>query len=419
MPEFENLFQKAKSAVDEGQYATACTFYREAIESDPHHPKVMTAIKGLERYEGIVSAHGWYGDSVPQNHAAGILASIPLERNAAPYVHHMLFGRDAYDAFHIVYYLNNLLRFRRFQLIQPAFMLLWTAMLATKAARVEFVELGSSLHAAVEKFQNCRAFLGGDGPDIRHIGIEMSERLRLLGGALHPETPVEFYPTWTDVPPALLPRFAFSIGVANYAFRDHLEFAQWLDQNTTSVVRERFTFGADVETDLVGKRFVCFDIDTLTAALRERGVETIVLAAQESPAFIRAGSSVPMNRKFVDAHVLFHRLSADAVGDMTARVDSLDRLRSLDPELPLGPGLLAGKSLADIRWRRRYQRNAARGHRYDFSGTTLPAEMFNAVSDLNAAYNHELGPVLKNLGKGKRTLHTRIASLVRRLRAHR
>lgn len=417
MVSFESIFAQADALFNAGNYAAAKSLYRTAIEAFPTHPEAHTAAVRVQYCDELSTAREWYGDEAPDRHAIGILGSLSIEHSERPYVHHVLLGRAAYEAFHIGRYMSDLLRLRQFPcLIQPSFMLLYLAMIATKEKRVEFVELGCSLYEAFEKLKGCEQRARSCGvdalPRISHIGVELSEKLRILAAALHASSDVSLHQTWRDVPAPQHSRFSASIGVGNYAFVDKDQFADWLILSRASVVREFFAVGRDFRHHIMGKRFVRFDLIGLADRLAVHGYRTSLLAFRESPPFLEHESDHrDYDGVFLDGWLLVHNLSdieLQSLADLVVQCGA-DRLPLFwDPGpliTPSAANLLSPRTpeqmVADVQWAKDYvikpdHRDYPYNPRFDFSARLVRDALKVHLELLDREYGGILKPRLDN-----------------------
>jgi hypothetical protein len=401
--EFDRLTALAAAAESAADFVNAAILFAEAAKSCPTHPSAYVAIEAAERCRELATARDWYGDRIPDHHAAGILGTFGAGR---PYVHHVLCGKAAYETFHVSHYLADLLRHREYRgIVQPTFLMLYLAMQASSSSRVEFSEIGASLYAAYEKLQNAAEAASTSGVichplSIDHICVEMSGKLRYLAEALHSNIPLHSYASWRDVPSPAFERFAYSLGVGNYAFASYSEFAQWIGQNHVTAIRERFCTGADFTHHIMGKRFTFFDLDALARRLAEEGYK-IVCSVHETAPFLDDGDArPPSNAVFFDAHVLVHRLATDQIEALARMLDQCDA----DSRPPFGdaapPAVISStmlraatpldRALASVDWRRQYQKprpsETAHEPTMDFSATSVAEQLRQHIRAITTAY---------------------------------
>ncbi len=381
--DFLTLFQRAGTHFESGRYGEAREDYLRAIGAEPNHVDVFRAILKVELLEEMAASPGWYGERRPRAHALCLLGSVSESAGERPHAHYAFFGKTAYDAFQTAYYLQDLFRLRRYdRLVQPTFLLLHLAMKAVAATRVEFLELGSTLFAAYEKFANCERFLDsisagtGDGSArsaghedravadgrVDFIGVELSDWLREVSRLVHPDVPIRLYPSHAHVPPSALPRFSFSLGVGNYAFETTAALARWLAQSRLAVLRERFTLGRDFTWEILGKRFTCFSLPELAEAVARLGRKVSLLSFGEAPPFLQPSDPVPTpDSVFLDAYVAVHDLSQEEMEriahSITAyRLETMMLTFNTNPSFRIGADILA-RSLDAIHaaeWTRNY-----------------------------------------------------------------
>lgn len=330
--------------------------------------RVDAAYKALQSQDAarhVRRARAWYGDDPPTQHAVCVLASIADSPFARPYLHIAYCGRDAYDASHTYTYLKDLMYARASaDLIEPAFLALHLGMQAIDEPHVEFVELGSTLFAAIEKFANCATYTGPSKP-VRFVGIELSDWLRELSATLHPSGDLSLYPHWQEVPTSSLPRFLFSMGVGVYAFTTTQELASWLIPSRMAIIREKFTLAEeDFTTHLMGKRYTCFSLSRLTAALKRAGKHVTLLSSVESEPFLDVAP--PRGVLFVNAFLLIHDFTDKERAAFTQAFQACgapsERIYyNTPPSFGLSADVLSkGATLPDQVWGRRYVRKRRR-----------------------------------------------------------
>jgi hypothetical protein len=315
-------FGEAERLFEADDFSGARAEYLRAIEIDVNDIHVMQAILRLERIEEILSSKDWYG-TVSEHHAVCLLGSI--SGSYPTYAHNVFFGKPAYEAFHTYLYMQDLLRLRRYQsLAQPTFFVLYLAAEAMKSKRVEFLELGSTLYAAYEKFQNCATFAKAPTRSkfsvrrqttlekIAFIGVELSDWLRHTAELLHPALPIAHYRSWRDVRAPQSPRMALSIGVGGYAFETVDELARWVATNRVTILRERFTLGPDFLHQILGKRNISFDLGRFTKILNEDGFEVCLLSCAETGPFLDSADQLPSpDSTFFEPYLVIHDLNQD------------------------------------------------------------------------------------------------------------
>jgi hypothetical protein len=307
---FSYHFQRGQDCFELKLFNEAKAAFLAAIEADPHNVDVFRAIMQVEAIEEIEAGRQWYGDDRPNYHAISLFGSIPDDRAKQPYFHYGFFGQTAYNAFTTAYYLQDLLRLRRFtHLVQPSFMLVHLAALALSTP-VEFLELGSTLYAAKEKLANC-ARVAGEHAVFHFLGVELSSWLRSISEICHPGEPLALFPSCQDVPPARQPRLSYSLGVGNYAFENTAELIGWLRQSRFIFLRERFNMGGDFQHQVIGKRFNCFDLGRLIENLRAAGYRTNILSFTEPSNPLPTGETPPIGALFLDVNLLVHNFNAN------------------------------------------------------------------------------------------------------------
>lgn len=351
----------------------------DRIRTAPDVDSAFARIVELADHDALVTAAEWYGDTPPSDHAVCIMASLPVNAAERPYLHTASFGKEAYEAYHTYHYLLDLLRSReRPQLVEAPFVVLDAAMRAIGASAVEFLELGSSLYAAVEKLENCERRSPGSRPEVRHLGVELSDWLRKIAALVHPAHRLEQFGTYREVPAPQVPRFLFSRGVGNYAFRDAGECAEWVMTSRFALLREYFALGSDVTTHIMGKRFVCFSLPELVRRVAASGRSACVISCAEARPFL--DGDVPGSPVFVEAFVAIHDLTAAEhvrFGQYvrSANPSTLSSTFNTDPPISMNPDMLNSNigpaSFAGIAWRRHYVRSlssdADAEPRFDFS----------------------------------------------------
>ena len=395
--DFSTSFAAAEVAFAQHQLADARELYLQAIAAEPGNVDVFRAILNVERLDELLAGRNWYGDERPSHHALSLFGSM-FENGDRPYLHYAFIGQTAYEAFTTAYYLQDLLRLRRFdQLIQPTFLLIYLAIAATRSRRAEFIELGSTLYAAHEKLANCERVVGPIDCTIDRIGIELSAWLRQVAEALHPGVPIRHFAEFNAVPSSIYPRFALSLGVANYAFTRTTELVDWLSGNRLSVIRERFTLGPDFVYPILGKRFTCFDLDHLMGRLRAGGYRTTVLSFAEPAPFLPPDTTEP-DLPFVDAYLLIDNLDPsdrDRLVTLLRRHDA-GRFQSgynTNPPFSLAAEkLFAGPEISDIRaqcQRRSHRLTEARAlttTQFDFGSPELQVVVRTHLENLDRIY---------------------------------
>jgi len=368
---FDECLTAANEFYDQREFSSARALYQLAVDLDPTHQNTFFAVVRIEYCDDIIAARAWFGDKPPQYHPVGILGALQIAPQTENPLHHVLFGQEAYEAFHVHHYLTELLRLRRHpNVLHSSFLLLYYAMLATRAETTEFIEIGASLYGAFEKIESCKAYARAHGitapePDIHHLCVELAPRLRLIAQALHEGRNISYFPMWNDVPPPVCGRFAFSLGVANYAFTSTESLVEWLMQCRAAVIRERFVLGFDFVHHILGKRFTCFDFNSLKDMLERHGYGVKILSAIEAPQFIEDQSKVRNKEdRFFNATILIYRLSEDEMNTVLKMVSdsaSKDLRPFYDADTPvvLCREILERSSdevLAEMAWKRDYVR---------------------------------------------------------------
>jgi hypothetical protein len=415
---FGAIITQADAQFEGGNFAAAKALYQSAADAEPTHPNAFYAVVRIEACDALISAKSWFGDRPPAYQPVAVFCSMPIAASETPDIRRVLCGQSAYDAFHADTYLTELLRIRRHpNVLHAAFLLLYLAARSQKASRIEFTEIGASLYAAYEKLHNAEAHAikcgaVGEPIAVHHICVELSERLRLLASALHHGLPVSYYPAWSDVPTAEAPRFAFSIGVANYAFAGTDEFMIWVRQSRALVVRERFTLTGDFTHHIMGKRFVCFDLAALAAALDRHGYRMNVLSITEAPRFLdRADQSAP-GAIFFNACVFIHRLTDDelksiAAGLAVCGAEEIQPFYDTDTPVKLTAEAILDPMpwrdlVASKEWRGDYLApRRSGGSRYDFAPTSVRTHLANHLAMLDRVYDGGLADTLAESDRGR------------------
>ena len=399
---FEYVVAAADAAFENGDYPGARDKYVAAIEAEPTHSNALYAAVRVEICEDLIGLKTWFGDEPPELLPTALLASVSLDGHH-PEIRRALFGRAAYDCFHLDTYLTDLLRRRRFPgMIQADFLLLHLC------ARVlgeggEFLELGGSLYAAFEKLSSAQAHAERHGvaapaPAVAHVCVEMSDRLRYVAHHLHFGDDIRFYSTWQDVPPPLLPRLTYSNSVGNYAFSSTEDYVNWLAQSNVALLCDKFTRGGDHLHQMMGKRFVSFDIDAIIAALESHGFKAFLIGMKECSPFLN--DVVEEKRIFFDGMLFVHRFETV---DLERLADMLDCCGAQDipsfwntqfePDLSRN-SILAPTSIDAMvsakEWCRNYRLEFGSGSKkagnFDFSMSGLPERLNAYVGTLENAY---------------------------------
>lgn len=346
MSNFLDLFVEGETLFAENKYIEARDKYLSAISLDSNHVDVFRAMMKVDLVEEILAGREWYGTEPGSHHALCLFGSISARPGIRPYVHQAYLGRRGYAAFQTAYYLEDLQWLRRYdRLIQSTFMMLYLYAVVARR-RLEFIELGSTLFAAYEKFGNCERLLfhlekGRSLRDrllrpltrrvvkkIDFIGVELSDWLRNLSAVLHPGIPIDLYRTWREVPKPAAPRMALSIGVGNYAFTDTAELAEWVADNHITILRERFTLGADYTWQILGKRFTCFSLPEFTALAARHGLAVSLLSYCETGPFLDpTDTPPPEGTVFVEAYLAVHRIAPREQAAYRELIRSLDAPR--------------------------------------------------------------------------------------------
>lgn len=408
--DFPRLYAVGNEYFAAGQLADARRAMLHAIGSDPNHAQVVQAILRVEMIDEVLAGRKWYGEQPPTWHPVSLLGAVSQDKQTKPLLHYAMFGKRAYEGFQAGYYLQDLQRLRRWrELVQAPFLLLYLAIDAIAAERVEFIELGSTLYAAYEKFENCRNYLQKDhdgaasnvaAGKIQFIGIEMSEYFRGLAAMLHPGVSIRQYSSHLEVPPPQMPRVVFSLGVANYAFLDTAEFVDWIAQGRVTVVRERFTLDSDHVTNAIGKRFTCFSLPEFRSALGRRGLQVSLLSFAEAQPFLHSDDHNPPNRVFVDAYFAVHNLAPPELAALEEAIGASDwkRLQSnynTNPGISFGPGMLKGCVVIpdDFPWQRDYVLRASDGRQdekmqFNFTSSALENGLMEQLQVIDRTYGH-------------------------------
>ena len=328
--------------------------------------KVLLAYLGRKKLVQSFNDRKWYGPKLPNGHAIALFGSV----GESNYLHNVKFGREAYESHHTYHYLTDLMWFRNNpDLIQPSFLILGLVIRIINVPEVEFVELGTSLHAAAEKFNNVNNLLGV-GPNLRHIGIEPSTWLAEIAQVLHPDLDLKIFESWQDVPPSSLPRFSFSSGVANYAFADTDELGSWLRQSRFSIIRERFCIDQELSDFIMGKRFVYFNLTHLISLLSNYHISVLSLV-ESSQIFDQ-----PKDGIFIDAILCFHDLSPDELEIFNSSLQMVNPPNepihfNTYPPMTLTPNILNLDiditTLSRMPWQKKYLRKAVRGKFFDYN----------------------------------------------------
>jgi hypothetical protein len=409
---FLDFLKEAESLLEARQFAAAREVFLAAIAVEPNHPDVFRAISRVELLDGLLVAKEWYGTERPHRHAISVFGSV-AEDGASPHTHYSFYGLSAYEAFTASYYLQDLFRLRRFaRLVQPAFMLLYLAAQSIKARRIEFLELGSTLYAAYQKFQNCEnALIGDQGwrlfwkavhmTKMRFLGVEASNLLRQLSLALHPHIPITIYKDWRDVPAPEYPRLSMSLGVCNYAFEDSATLVRWLQLSRLSFIRERFVIGrADTVYPVLGKRFTCFDLEKMPRELATRGLKLSILSFTEAISNLPE-DELPLDGSIlVDANILVHALTESEAATLVRLLEhhEAERFQSnynTNPQFSLtSDAIFVGKAIDEIKAafpRPRVYRpahgNTFTDPRFDFSSSMLSEGLEAHLGNLARIYD--------------------------------
>jgi hypothetical protein len=375
----------------------------------------------LELIDQMTAGAAWYGSSLPTHQAVCLLGSVAQSASIRPYVHNAYFGKQAYEAFHTFVYLEDILRFRRFgRLIQPTFLIFYLVIETIKTDRVQFLELGSTLYAAFEKFVNAQNFLADSAlmkrrgsmrrrtetdlvsTKIDFLGVELSGWFRELSRMLHPTVPIELFSSLDEVPAGSIPRVAFSLGVGNYAFTSAEEFAAWVVQNRFTIVRERFTLSKDFAWQIMGKRFTCFGLPEFARSVGARGHLISLLSFVEAPPFLEATEAPAADCVFVDAYLAIHALKDSELQHVSRSVrwHALDRLDSnfnTNPSIAIDADVLSRdiSTLWAQPWTRNYSktpgrevqdRQQAEPARFDFHSEFLSNELDAHIERLKMIY---------------------------------
>jgi hypothetical protein len=313
------------------------------------------------------------------------------ENGGAPDVHGARLGREAYEAWHTHYYLEDLFAHRNDRtLVGAPLRLIDLAMRAIGGDAVEFLELGSTLFAAVEKLDNAASLDPSPRPDIRWLGVEMSDWLCRVADAMHPGRGLIHYPSWRDAPPAAVPRFTFVYSVGSYAFAGGHEYGSWIATTSRfAVLRERFSLGRDIPGTLMGKRYKALSLTDLAAVARQHGKRLKVLAWTEGrDCFDAVPDDCP---PIVDALVAVHDLTAAEMVRFESGFSDLDQHPAYNcyPPLHLTAEILreGPDPFSSARWERRYRKPTAVGGKSRFDFPTLAEPMEAHVRKLAALYD--------------------------------
>lgn len=212
-----------------------------------------------------------------------------------PQVRRVLAGSDAHEAMYTWVYLSELLAVRdliaadvpggetameRFEALRArvpdpqnqiseelAGVFLPVTEMLIEAGGGEFVEIGSTMFASIEKVKLCSRLLGRPLPDILYCGIEYSPFLRGAARSLHPDDNLAMVAEpneWRRTKDLAVHVSRF---VGSYAFRSTERFAQELARCDAFHVIDVFDLHQEFHSWDLGLPITFFDVKKLAASL--------------------------------------------------------------------------------------------------------------------------------------------------------
>ena len=163
-------------------------------------------------------------------------------------------------------------------------MLIYLAIVAARetgdTARVEFVELGSTLFSAIDKLDSCEKCLGRivDWRAVKFIGVEPLETLSYVARLLHPGLDITIYPHHSQVHPADGLRMERTFQASAYAFASCEQLVDWISRSSLGMHGIWLASdGKSVVTQMGGKRVLLAGLDELCARLQRIGYSTTLI----------------------------------------------------------------------------------------------------------------------------------------------
>ena len=203
----------------------------------------------------------------------------PLD-GTSPVIHRRLTDEDAYDTWHLSYYLKEILEYRRLMdrptvdlqdIPRPEKNLLLYLLVAANPGLRSIVELGSSLFEMIDGFEVIRKYIGDqnsplpllDLEDIEYQGIELSEMLRLTSRVLHSRYRLRLYENASAYDGRA--GIAYDRSVTNYAYETVDELIGFVGKSEVALLNTYFSLGETFRSSRLGKTLTYFSLDEFLA----------------------------------------------------------------------------------------------------------------------------------------------------------
>lgn len=192
-------------------------------------------------------------------------------------IHREALDADAYDTWHLAFYLKELLNSRNLLRKGPYTVaeiprkeknLLVYLMLVANPDLRKVTELGSSLFELIDALQFVQKCIPSAilVEDLQYFGVELSDLLIRATEELHPGIAIEHVRTVADAnrPLGLL----YDRNVSSYAFETSDEFASFVNRSDLALVNGFFSKETTFAVRRLGKRLTYFSLEEFTAALK-------------------------------------------------------------------------------------------------------------------------------------------------------
>ena len=197
-------------------------------------------------------------------------------------VHHQLQDQDAYDTWHLSYYLKEIISYKKLldnecinleQLPRKEKNLFLYLIVACCPQFRTILELGSSLFEMIDGLQLVKKYLREahslipiiDLKGISYLGIEISELLSSASIIIHPESNVILYSSTTEVEENF--DILYDRAVSSYVFETAKEVAEFINCSEVALINFFLSKGETFVSPRLGKLFTYFSLEEVIGYL--------------------------------------------------------------------------------------------------------------------------------------------------------
>ncbi len=252
-----------------------------------------------------------------------------------PVVHRRLQDQEAYDTWHLSYYLKEVLEYKRLlerpsidlaDIPRPEKNLLLYLLLAADEELSSIVEIGSSLFEMIDGFEAMQKYIADQGSplprlpirDYDYRGIELSEMLRLTSRVLHPDYKLTLYNAASAYREPV--GLAYDRSVTNYAFETVDELVAYAGCAKTALLNTYFSLGETFQSSRLGKTLTYFSLDEFLSKIDKPFHHLFGLKAPGP----YSGEDLSLGRPVIEGFFLY--------GD-DATLDGFMRMAQRDPKV--------------------------------------------------------------------------------------